>query len=218
MSEINLQEQESVEVREKPKNKTPLIIILLVVFVVLASVLTWFIIDKKQEKERIAYLDRLEEYHNDMNSVRMEIIDGAALGEEMMNEFANVWSTAIYDDMVMIDGEYYFDFNEAIFAQQEVFEENGKMGEIETNVAAVDVLMDDLNNPPAEFEDEYQLILDMYLIYNEFVNLAMSPEGSLNDFNDERDTLTDELLRNFDELEVKVEYVFDREAFEKKLN
>ncbi|MET3696828.1 hypothetical protein SAMN05877753_101597 [Bacillus oleivorans] len=179
MSEINIspQENEAVEINNSRRSKKSLIIIGIIAIVAIA--LIWFFIDKKQENDRIAYLDELEQYHNTMNDVRMEIIDAAALGEEMMNEYAYVWSTTIYDDMVEVDGQYYFDFSEAIWAQQAVFEEEGTMGEMEAYIESVDTMMDDLNNPPAEFKDEYDLFLETYLVFNEFADLAISPEGSL---------------------------------------
>ena len=108
---------------------------------------------------------------------------------DLSNLIRQVWYNAIYEERDSTTDKYtrrkgYFvsDFNEALhnlFLDEDF---SAQLESIEDNQSMVQLLMKELKNPPAEYEEAYDAVSEFYDAYVEFTNLVTSPSGSLQTF------------------------------------
>ncbi|EIA19605.1 hypothetical protein [Listeria fleischmannii] len=110
-------------------------------------------------------------------------INGNALAssaEDMGDQYLKVWEDAIYENSgAKVDQKYYTEFSEAIAAQQEVFEKNGELSNIEEDIESVKASFKGLKDTvTSENEDTFTKAEKYYDSLMQFVNLAKTPTGS----------------------------------------
>ncbi len=165
-----------------PTKKIAIIsVIAVIVFALIAIIAS--VAQKNAEKEAAA------SYASNLESATSLMLTGAAEAESAGNLIKSVWYNAIYekrdsstDKYTKPRGYWVDDFNEALgnlFADSTF---KNKISKIETNQKSVESLMRKLKNPPAEYEDAYDAIKDLYNAYLELTNLATNPQGSLQTF------------------------------------
>lgn len=130
-----------------------------------------------------------ESYEENLNSVTYTMLSGASEAETCGNLIRQVWYNAIYEERDSTTDKYtrpkgYFvsDFNEALhnlFLDEDF---SAQLESIEDNQSMVQLLMKELKNPPAEYEEAYDAVSEFYDAYVEFTNLVTSPSGSLQTF------------------------------------
>lgn len=147
---------------------------------------------KKKAAEN--YAKKLSEYESNLSFTVDTILIGASSAERCGNKVREVWQNAIFEDSDSKTDKYtkpngYFvNFNSALqnLYADDAFKKN--IDGIESNQNTVNEWMKTLKNPPAEYQEAYEKLNELYDSYFVLTNLAVSPTGSLqtfsSDFND----------------------------------
>ena len=80
-----------------------------------------------------------------------------------------------------------------------------KIASIKSNQDTVKELMQELTNPPAEYEEAYNTLKDYYDAYLELTNLAISPSGSLQSYTDDFNEADSNVLKYYNAMDVYIE-------------
>lgn len=166
-----------------------------------------------------------EEYGNSLQETADEIIENSENVEEILNMYSKVWDYSIQnrgaipiEEMMVVTGfdektvreafeiniadNVPNDFSKNIHSLVSYYESTGKLKEIEEKSSEIKEQISDLNNPKDEFESAYNEVLDMYDLSKQYINLATDPSGSLQDFNTNKNELSNGILSKYNRLEV----------------
>lgn len=166
-----------------------------------------------------------EEYASDLEGVVSDMLDTASKVESMLNDYASVWSHTIkskgaipVDEMASVTGlevkvikEHFVinsmgnipdDFSTNIHSLNDYFDSVGELEDIKSSRNDIKDRVSELNDPPNEYEKVYDEMLDMYNHFMEYVDMALSPSGSLQGFNDDRSHLSSEIINKYNRIEV----------------
>lgn len=166
-----------------------------------------------------------EEYSNDLQSTADEILENSTEIEDVLNMYSKVWDYSIQsrsaipiEEMMAVTGfdeetvreafeiniadNVPNDFSINIHSLVSYYEGTGKLKEIEEKSNETKEQISDLNNPKDEFESAYNEILDMYDLSKQYLNMALDPSGSLQDFNTNKNELSSDILSRYNRLEV----------------
>jgi hypothetical protein len=198
VQQTEMQTTENMPKKKKKRFLKPLIVISTSALIVSGGYLGYTKYQEHKEKQ-------LQKYATNLKGTAEIMISTSTIAEDMLNQYHDVWSDAIFEDVAYVNGERIWgDFNEAISAQHEAFVEDGSIKAIENGEEAVKMLMKKINNPPEQYKEEYEVVVDMYKVFDEYVGLAKSPEGSLQSFSEQARELSSELISLYKELEVKM--------------
>ncbi len=207
-SDIQQVEIASVNISPKDPAKTKKTVIgVTSVFVILVLAFAIFIITKNnnEKKEYNAFIDNL-------NLVRMAMLNGGSEAESLLNLTAKVWYNSIFEerdpetDKYTMNNGYSFndDFNASLYALFLDPSTLATISKIEENQASVETMMKVLQNPPDNLVRSYENILELYTNYKSLTNLAINPSGSLETFNQKKSQKIDEFLELFQKLETQI--------------
>ncbi|MEX3715422.1 hypothetical protein ABFV99_23910 [Cytobacillus horneckiae] len=164
------------------------------------------------------------EYRSDLQNVTDKMLENASEVEEMLNKYSTVWSYSIesrgaiaVEDMATITGleqdvilEHFEinsignipnDFSKNIHSLNSYFSETGDLEKLENASEEIKSKIKDLNNPPENYEKVYDEVLDMFTYTEEYIEMAINPDGSLQSFNESNNTLSAEILSKYKRIE-----------------
>ena len=126
---------------------------------------------------------------------RANYISGGAQAEDVCNLTKSVWYNSIFEEYDLETnkytrknngaGSFYDDFNDALtvlFTDKDMV---SQISSIKENKTLVDSLMKDLQNPPEDLKNVYDLALEAYDSYTSLTDLAVSPSGNLQSYANE---------------------------------
>ena len=172
----------NIKLNKMNKQKKSVVIVSLVLVVAIIAGILGYSAYSKQKG--------IEEYQNNLSLVTSTMLIGAVNAEDAANLIHDVWYNTIYEeydsktDKYTRSSGYGFndDFNDslqALFADSSFTEQ---INEIEENQELVNSLMKSLTNPPEEYTDAYLSVKELYDVYLDLTNCAISPTGSLTTF------------------------------------
>ncbi|WP_164219299.1 hypothetical protein [Virgibacillus sp. YIM 98842] len=164
------------------------------------------------------------EYGEGLQDVADQMLDNAAKAEEILNQYAVVWDHTIQSggaipvsEMSTITGleesvvRGYFevnnidnipdDFSNNIHSLNAYYNDSGDLDHIEKTADEIKNKINELNDPPEEFEKTYDELLDMYTFYTEYVDMAFNPDGSLQSFNEKVNQLSSDIAGKYKRIE-----------------
>lgn len=197
---VTIQENTSIQVGNKKRSKKYILVSLLAFIILVAAGggEYWYIADQQKKEEAL-----INQYKEDLASSVMRMMSFSIISEEICNQYAKVWDEAIEADYgISVNGKYASDFNEAIVYQREAFKEKDILNDIKDNTAEVDTLMQGLNNPPTEYQNSYDKLVELYGLYTQYAELADYPKGSLLEFNKTRNNLSSEISKLFNQFKI----------------
>lgn len=165
------------------------------------------------------------EYRTELQSVTDKMYENASVAEGILNQYANVWSYSIKSrsaipvaDMSAQTGleqevvrEYFkinnagnisSDFSTNIHALNNYYDASGELSKIKTASDEIKSKITELNDPPEGYKEVYNEVLDLYNLSEEYVGMALNPDGSLQSFNDSRNQLTNDIVSKYKRIEV----------------
>lgn len=206
----NVQQVEIASVNISPKDpaKTRKIAIgAISVFAILALAFAIFSIIKSNNDKKAfnAYIDNLE-------LVRMTMLDGGSEAESLLNLTARVWYNSIFEERDAETDKYTRsggsgfndDFNTSLRALFTDSSTIATISRIEDNQALVEPMMKNLQNPPEGLEKSYETVLELYTVYKSLTDLAINPSGSLESFGQNKSQKIDKFLELFQKLETQI--------------
>ncbi|MBN2892499.1 MAG: zinc ribbon domain-containing protein [Bacteroidales bacterium] len=170
----------------KTKNKDlkkigSIIIVLLIISALIFSYVTY----RKFEFKKA--------YTANLNKVTTTMLSGASIAEELTSLTARVWRNTIFEDYDDETDKYTrrtsgygfnSDFNTSIFNLYADSKIITKLTNIKENQAIVATVMKELKEPTKDFERCYETLNKLYAEYLGLTDLAISPQGSLQSFNE----------------------------------
>jgi len=193
--------------------------------ILIAMALSLFILAGCSNSEKVA------EYRSDLQTVTDEMLNNASAAEELLNQYATVWSYSIesrggitVEDMAKETGlsdrivfEHFTDSDyEVVHLGERItggwqgniqslknyYSASGKLDEIEELSSEIKSSIKDLNNPPEGYEKAYDEVLELYTLAGEYTQMAINPSGSLVTFNQDRGQLSTDIVSKVKEIEV----------------
>lgn len=166
-----------------------------------------------------------KKYGEELQNVADDILDNSAEIEGLLNEYSRIWSFSIESgDFIEIEdmanemgiseddiNEYFAlsalgdvpgDFSTNIYSLNSYYKETGVLDEIEKTSDEIKNKMSDLKKPPKGYEDVYDEVLEMYDLSEKYLEMALNPSGSLQEFNGSKNELTDKILSKHKRIEV----------------
>lgn len=162
-------------------------------------------------------------YEEKSSDVTDEMLDISSEAKLIIDQYTDVWSASITNGGAFLISEIsaltgldeddvneHFDvteintivadFSSNVNAIKSYHESEGNMKKLKSDMKEVKKSVQELNNPKGKYKDLHGYVLDMYNATNKLVELAIEPTGSLNEFNDQKN----ELINDIESLENKI--------------
>ncbi|GAA0835987.1 hypothetical protein GCM10008915_23440 [Bifidobacterium pullorum subsp. gallinarum] len=190
---------EQLPVIKKSKKKPLIVSLVIILLLSVGGGSYWYY--KDSEKKEHARLH--SEYQKNMSEAALRIIAFSSISEQITDLYSTVWSKAIDADFgVEVNGKMAYNFNDAIKLQIEHLEEKGVLSSLNENTESVDALMKKLSAPPTDFQNAYNVLVELYGNYTQYADQANSPSGSLIEFNKKTNNLSSEILKNYNQFKI----------------
>ena len=196
--------QEQPDQPPEPKRRKLIWGLAVIGIVAVVAVIIGIVISNNKSATREAYIHTI-------NTARYAMLKGAAESETTCNLISAVWHNTIFeksdtstDKYTKQSGKFYDDFNDALVA---LFSSSEYKDHVVTIKAAQTVAADymqELQEPPDGLETAYNTLCDMYEEFTGFTNLAISPTGSLQTFNQSFSASEDAFMRYYEKLGTQI--------------
>lgn len=161
-----------------PRKKKKIIIISIIIAILITAggIYSWLKYQKVQE----------EKYAKIQAETIVDMHIQFLLATIIVGTYSNVWDRAIDNGN---------DFNIALTNFKEGLKDKGTLGDLEKKQDEIRDNMKLLQNPPKEYMESYIVLKETYGTYTKMMEQALSPSGSLLEFNRK----TNDLYSNFEE-------------------
>ncbi len=117
-----------------------------------------------------------ENYKANLDEVLQAIAGELYVCNGFCNVYSEIWSKAINDDE---------DFSKVLSKARDRAEEGGFIKTLQDKKNKIKFLMKELKDPPDEYKESYNVLLDLYTEYTHLESLAEEPSGSLISYNND---------------------------------
>ena len=197
---------------KKPAHKKKMIGIIIAVAVIVIAGIGFAVKNHMDNEKRKEYVETYNQYLDDIDSLKFEMLQGAADAEGVCNLTLSVWSNAIWekadsktDKYTRPNGVFVDDFNDALSnltSDETVMQQRA---DLSLQVDNVSEKMEKMKNPPEGLEDKYETLKEMFDVYSDFLDVAVHPSGSYTSYNSDinsYDTSFMKLYRKVDALDL----------------
>lgn len=125
--------------------------------------------------------DSYQDALNEFQPLAYEIADEL---ETMNNKTTKVWSSAIYDDYVTVNGATYTDFNKALEALFEQWTESGRLTKLQDKKEKLDGLFDDMSQSSSGYQTDFENRKQLYDDIKSYYQLVTDPNGNYQTYMD----------------------------------
>lgn len=167
-----------------------------------------------------------EEYRTEIQNVADKIMENSENAEKIVDQYIKIWDFSIENrrssisvsdmaDKTGLDeetikrhfkinaaGNIPADFSLNVMALHSYFEESGEIAKLKETAEEIKGKINELNNPPEEFEKVYDELLDLFTHAEELLEMAIDPSGSYNDFTAKRNQLSSDITSQYKRVEV----------------
>jgi len=193
---------------KNPKKSKKILVCAVIIVFVIAAVGIGFTVKKSNDAKQAA-----NEYIDNLGSVRLLMLSGAAEAEKLCILTHDVWYNTIYEESDPDTDKYtknsyssnfHDDFNDSLVALYLDQSTKDMISEINSNRESVDELIKQLQNPTDDFSACYATVDAMYDAYCGLTNLATSPTGSLQSYSESYRTYDGDFLKYYEKLETQI--------------
>lgn len=158
---------------------------------------TYYVYEHNQQEQQVqAESAAKAKYRKDLLEVADMMNQVYRDAEDITNEYSGVWHDAIFNDSgASVDGSNIKDFNLAVSMKRQ--ELDGRVGFMKDQFELVNQKMAKLNQPPKEYEEAYNVLLQLQSITSKYVNMADNPTGSLETFNRDINQYSSDFLSTY---------------------
>ena len=207
---------ESEEQKKRRKKKKIIISVIAFLIVILAIIVIACVVNVTNQKKaeeaaaaaEAARVQEVNDYASNLELASFTMLTGASTAEEAGTLIHDVWYDTIFDEQNADTSKYTSgnsDFNDSLSELFSDEEFQDKISSIKSNQATVNELMQELTNPPAEYEEAYDTLKNYYDAYLELTNLAISPTGSLQSYTDDFNEADSNVLKYYNAMDVYIE-------------
>ena len=147
------------------------------------------------------------------------ILEGAEIAENNCHQILCVWRNSIWEehddetDIYTFNGEYFYDFNKSLdnLFSDPAFDE--AMNNLYDNKEEVIKAIKNLKKYPEGMQEAHELITELYDNYNQYMRLAINPDGSYNSYIDDVNNVSNSFFDTLDKIKIETD-IFDFSEFE----
>lgn len=164
---------------------------------------------KEQERIQQEELSSKEAYIQNVNSLMSSMVSNASEAEELLNLTLKVWYNSIYqkndeetDKYTMKDGVWNDDFNDSLSSLyiDKLVDSSSLKKELDSNSEK----MKELSNPPDDYSNIHDNLLNLYVSYESVINLAIDPSGNYTSFSESKRAKIDQFLSDFNKVKALI--------------
>ncbi|MGG3802515.1 hypothetical protein [Metabacillus fastidiosus] len=163
-------------------------------------------------------------YRDELKTLVPQILNNSVLAENMIKIYSTLWDYSLdsyvyskdiqnllkiseyeveeYFGSANSNGEIFTSFEKTINGANQFYEDEDQIKELETNSETISKKLQELNNPPQEYQDVYDKVLELYLLHEEYIDMAISPNGSLMSYNQKVNELSSKISNKINEIDV----------------
>ena len=153
--------------------------------------------------------DYEENYVNAVNNIS----SGAIQAEDAAELVRSVWYNAVFnvsDDVTDFytkksNGDFVEDFNDALIKLYNDDSFKAKINQIEYFEKEAEKNMEQLEKPPADYKEAYELLCEYYEEFEEMVDLVSNPHGTLYSFTDDFNDADSDLVKYYKKIKKLIE-------------
>lgn len=166
------------------------------------------------------------DYNQDLNSLVTKIESNALTAGEMLIVYSTVWDWSgnfiLPSDLQKLieieksEIEKYFGLftdtdygeglsltiDEAVNGVKLYYSDMGKIEELQTNSENISNKLKELKEPPQEYQEYYNNVMDLYLLHEKYIEMAINPSGSLIEYNKNANELASDIKNKMNEIEI----------------
>lgn len=153
-------------------------------------------------KAREEYINQYNQYVDDIGTLNIKMLSDGAAAEDVCNLTLKVWSNAIWktsdsktDKYTKSNGTFVSDFNDALINLTKDKEVMTKRVALSSAIDDTAEKMEKMKNPPKDLEDKYGVLKEMFDVYQDFLNTAVTPSGSYTSYNSNLSDYSSELVK-----------------------
>lgn len=181
--------------KKATKKKKTILSVILVIILIAGGIFGYFQYSNQKAKE----------YKQNVKKVQVMVIVSGTKAENMINEYIQVWDKAIESRYGFeLHGEYVSDFNDALQVQKSYFISNGDIDKLKKDKNEIESTVKQLKNPPKNYEEIYNLVIDLQNKYRTFSDYAIDPSGSLLSYGNDTAEISRELSDIYQEIEMRI--------------
>ena len=194
-SEMLSTEDLSGEVYNK-KGKRTIIILSIISFVLLAGgiISAYFCNEYKSELEKTREI----QYQKDLKEIVLEIMDQSIEIENIIKTGSEDWKRVV--DISKNADDKKYDISAGLIlsrAANDIFK-------IKDGRTSVDRKVKELNQPPEKYKDSYNIAMEIYDYYIKYEEMTEFPSGSLDEFTQKTDDLSEKLVKKVHQFGEKI--------------
>lgn len=209
---------------EEKSKKSPVVIVLFILVIGLSAICIKLWSDKSKALElaneyKAAYEEvqkaeaSADEYQSSYNQLVTDMLNDAALAEQLGNLTIKVWNNAIFqnddeesDKFTKVNGQYVSDFNEALSNLAKDGDFSNNITTLSDNQQQVKESMKKMIEAPEGYENAFKALDEMYNSYIKFTNVVLRGTGSLQSYSDDFNEADNELDQNYHAVEIYLDY------------
>lgn len=183
-------------VHEKSNNKSKSLLIILstLLLIVLFSLGVGgaYLYNRKVQAQK--YEQYYQNYTNTFIKTTKDILIEEKITSLMCAVVSETWNSAI--------DSHYKDFNTELSMLNKKWKGSGNLKSRENAKNNIESEMSQLKNPPDDYKDAYNALVELYGYYTQIYNQSVSPKGSLLTYNQDVNNKTSEFDKIYDKLAV----------------
>lgn len=167
--------------------------------------------------------DEAKEYRENLLKVSKDMDHQSRAIKRALNTYSKVWEYSIEaraaidpENMAYKSGldqdivEEYFkinsagnipnDFSTNVHSVKSYYKEN-KIGHAEKSFDEIKEKINELNDPPDNYEKVYNEVLDMYTYLGDYLDMALEPSGNIGEFNNKKEELLSDIKNKYKRVE-----------------
>lgn len=204
--EVIKEPNSNIKVNNKPKYKIKNITIIAVA--IIGVIIIGSLIGIKIKRDN---------YIENLYLITDKMLDGASKAESLCNLTAEVWGDTIFKNRNSKTEKYVYsnynaglsssingDFNDSLRALYEDDSTKNIVSFLKSNQTEIDLLLNELKNPPKEFKDIHNILGNVYVTYKELTNLAINPSGNYYSFIEDKSLSVKNFINNYDKFTVQI--------------
>lgn len=211
-NDVKPQQVEVAGIKVEKKTKKILIGVVIALLICLAGGVGYKVYsDFRAEQE---YQAAYNTYIDNLKKAQTFMLKGGSDAESLCNLTLKVWYNSIYetedsetDKYTRYSdgtGDFYDDFNLAIYKLYDAQETKDTVSEIESSQSSVKEIMKKLQDAPEGLDKCYDTVSNLYEKYKTLTDSAMSPTGNYSGFNDTKDNAVSGFMTAYDKLDSQI--------------
>nr|WP_314458486.1 zinc ribbon domain-containing protein [uncultured Clostridium sp.] len=211
-SDSKPQQVEVAGIKVEKKTKNIIIGIVIAIMICFAGGAGYKVYSDNKAKQE--YQEAYNTYIDNLKTAQIFMLEGGSDAESLCNLTLKVWGNSIYEENDSETdkytrhsdgtGDFYDDFNTAIYKLYDAQETKDTISKINSSQSSVKEIMKKLQDSPEGLDKCYDTVSDLYEDYKTLTDLALSPSGNYSGFSDNKNNAVSGFMTAYDKLDSQI--------------